>query len=124
MLIRFMKEDFTVCQIGDLQQVNLDMPYCFLAKTAHELSLVCRSEDVPEKALKREDGWQAFYIEGSLDFALTGILAGIADVLTKKGISLLALSTYDTDYILVKKEKMAQALQTLEEAGYTIMSDK
>ncbi len=124
MLIRFMKEDFTVCQIGDLQQVDLDIPYCFLAKTVHELSLVCRSEDVPEKALKREDGWQAFYIEGSLDFALTGILAGIADVLTKKGISLLALSTYDTDYILVKKEKMAQALQTLEEAGYTIMSDK
>lgn len=124
MLIRFMKEDFTVCQISDLQQVDLDIPYCFLAKTVHELSLVCRSEDVPEKALKREDGWQAFYIEGSLDFALTGILAGIADVLTKKGISLFALSTYDTDYILVKKEKMAQALQTLEEAGYTIMSDK
>lgn len=61
-----------------------------------------------------DDGWKAFRIQGVLDFSLIGILAKIATVLADNGISILAVSTYNTDYVLIKKENYQKALDILQ----------
>ena len=70
--------------------------------------------------IRRDDGWRAFRIQGVLDFALIGILAKIASVLAENGISIFAVSTYNTDYVLVKEENYQKALDILARSGYEI----
>ena len=74
------------------------------------------------KVLYSEDGWKAFRIEGVLDFSLTGILAKIANLLAERKIAIFAVSTFNTDYILVKEEYEMKALSRLAEAGYKILT--
>lgn len=88
-----------------------------ITRTDDELSIVCDA-DIPLKSEKSERGWACIKVLGPLDFGLTGILARIASVLAEAEISIFAISTYDTDYILVKKEKLAKAKEALLEAGY------
>ena len=73
---------------------------------------------------EQEDGFLAFCIEGVLDFSLIGILSKISTVLADHGIGIFALSTFNTDYILVKKENYEKALEHLETAGYTVIGTK
>lgn len=79
------------------------------------------TKDVPPNTIQRDDGWKAFRIQGVLDFSLIGILAEVAKLLAEHGISIFALSTYNTDYILVKKEHYQKALELLENSGYEII---
>ena len=116
--------EFSVCQVSDYSRVRLDARYCFIGKTDAEKSLVCLTADVPENAIVRDDGWRGFRIEGVLDFALIGILSKISSILTENGISIFALSTYNTDYVLVKRDSYARALAILARAGYTIVEDE
>ena len=111
---------FTVCKVKSIPSRLLETPFCFIGKTDEELSLVCATEDVPSDALEREDGWRAFRIRGVLDFSLTGILAPIADILAANSIGIFAVSTYNTDYVLVKCENFDRAMELLAEAGYII----
>lgn len=111
---------FSVCKVEDYSKVNLSSKFCFLGKTDEENSLVCLSEDVPNNSIKRDDGWKAFRIEGVLDFSLIGILSRISTVLAEEKIGIFALSTYNTDYVLVKEENYARAVTALMNAGYTI----
>ncbi|OUO19863.1 amino acid-binding protein [Collinsella sp. An307] len=90
-------------------------------KTDEEYSLVCATGDVPPNVVERDDRWRGFRIQGMLDFPLIGILAGIAETLAGNGISIFAISTYNTDYVLVKKERYQRALDILERAGYEIV---
>jgi hypothetical protein len=91
-----------------------------VTKTEDELSVVCPSALVlPSK--KRKDGFACIKIQGILDFSLLGVLAGIAGVLAKEGISVLAISTYNTDYFLIPKEKLNQAISRLQLEGHTIV---
>ena len=89
-----------------------------LFRTAEELSIVCEESLVPA-AIKSEGGWRAFRVKGTLDFALTGVLAQITVPLAKAGISLFAVSSFDTDYVLVKAHNLAPALTALREAGHS-----
>lgn len=107
--------DFTVCRIADAALLTPDREFYFTARTADEISLTCKTEDAPANTLAREDGWKAFYIEGVLDFSLVGILAKIAGILAENGISIFALSTYNTDYVLVKKAHFETALSLLQQ---------
>ena len=75
-------------------------------------------EDAPQQCVAREDGWLAFRVAGQMDFSLTGVLAGLSAVLAQAGISIFAVSTFDTDYVLVKQDRLAAALAALESAGY------
>lgn len=93
-------------------------------KTADELSLLCPSAAVPAGAFAREDGWKGFYITGTLDFSLVGILSKITALLAEKQIAVYAVSTYHTDYFFVKREQFAKTLQTLYKAGYAILPAK
>jgi hypothetical protein len=90
-----------------------------ITRTRDELSMVCAQANVPD-AIRCERGWRALKIEGQLDFALTGILASIATPLADAGISIFALSTFDTDYVLVKAEKLEQAIRVLQKAGHDV----
>ena len=113
--------DLTVCKVADKDDIKLDKEFYFIGKTDEELSLVCKTEDVPEKTIKRDDGWKCFRIQGVLDFSLIGILAKISGILANAGIGIFAVSTFNTDYILVKKENFEKALNKLSEAGYKIV---
>ena len=120
MKINRLNHDFSVCKVKDYSLVNMDAEFCFIQKTDEENSLVCLTEDVPANTIEREDGWKAFRIEGVLDFALVGILSRISDILTRNEISIFAVSTYNTDYILIKKENFDKAIDVLAKEGYEI----
>lgn len=120
MELKFLKSDFSVCKLRDLSRINLASGFYFLAKTTDELSLVCFTEEVPDNAVKVERGWKAFRIEGPLDFSLIGILARLSALLAENGIGIFAVSTYDTDYILVKADKIHEAREALKNAGYGV----
>lgn len=120
MKIKKISHDFSVCQVEDYSLANIDSEYCFFGKTDEEKSLVCITSEVPENAVQRDDGWKAFRIEGVLDFSLIGILAKIAELLADNNIPIFAISTYNTDYILIKKENYQKGLDILEKAGYEI----
>lgn len=121
MKLQIIHEELTVCKVSDYTQVKIDQPFCFTGKTDEENSLVCRTKDVPANTTERDDGWQAFRIVGVLDFSLIGILSKISGVLADHKIGIFALSTYNTDYVLTKKENFEQAIQVLKEAGYEII---
>ncbi len=119
MKIKTIEGDFTVCRLRSVGDIDPTCDFYFLGKTEEEISLVCRTENVPAHTAAREDGWKAFRIEGVLDFSLVGILAEISGILAKNGIALFAVSTYNTDYILVKKDDYKKAMSALSAAGYS-----
>lgn len=121
MKIRKIHQEFSVCQVEDYSLVNLDSKYCFLGKTDKEKSLVCVTSDVPSNTIQRDDGWKAFYIQGILDFSLIGVLSKITTILANNGISIFAISTYNTDYVLIKKENYQRALNILKSSEYEII---
>ena len=97
-----------------------DIDFCFTGKTDEEISLVCKTEDVPENTLERDDGWKGFRITGVLDFSLIGILSKISSILAENKIGIFAVSTYNTDYIFVKEENFGKAINALKDSGYDI----
>ena len=118
MKLQVLPYDLTVCKVPFLANIHTDAGFFFIGKTDEEISLVCRTEDTPANTTDREDGWRGFRIEGILDFSLTGILAKISGILAEKEIGIFAVSTYNTDYVLVKKENLTRAMEALSAAGY------
>ena len=112
--------DLTVCKVADTAAIDLSGEFYFIGKTDEELSLVVPTDAVPAETTERDDGWRAFRIQGVLDFSLIGILSKISGLLADAGIGIFAVSTYNTDYILVKKENFEKALGVLADAGYQI----
>ena len=81
----------------------------------------CKTEDTPLNTIERDDDWRGIRIQGVLDFSLIGILAKISGILAEHQIGIFAVSTYNTDYILVKEENFEWALNVLISEGYTIV---
>lgn len=121
MEIKRIEYDFSVCKVEDYTDVDLNAPYCFIGKTDEEKSLVCLTENVPLNTIEREDEWKAFRIQGVLDFSLIGILSKISTLLAEHKIGIFAISTYNTDYILTKKDNYEIALKVLKENGYQVI---
>jgi hypothetical protein len=121
MQLKKLPYNFTICKLSDISAVDFTDDFCFFAKTDEELSLVCRTEKVPPNATYRDDGWKAFRIQGELDFALVGILSEIAVLLAANKISIFAVSTYNTDYVLTKAADFETALNVLKDAGYEVV---
>jgi hypothetical protein len=90
-----------------------------VTRTADELSVVTRENAVPH-AMKAERGWRALKLVGPFSFAFTGILASVLNPLSEAGVGIFAFSTFDTDYVMVKDEKLEAALTALEAAGHDI----
>ena len=97
-------------------------PFYSITRTADELSLVC-PDGVTVRSQKADTGWRVIKVVGPLDFALTGILARLADTLAGAGISLFAVSTFDTDYLLIKQERTDAARNALKAAGYHVVDE-
>ncbi|MCM1285925.1 MAG: ACT domain-containing protein [Acetobacter sp.] len=113
--------DLTVCKVQSADDIDLSKEFYFIGKTDEEYSLVCITEDTPDNTAQRDDGWKGFRIQGVLDFSLIGILSRITTILADNEIGIFAVSTFNTDYLLVKKENFEKALTVLSEAGYDII---
>ena len=96
-------------------------PFISITRTAEELSIVCSVDQIPQNA-KCESPWTCFKLEGPFPFSLTGVLASFVDPLAQNAIPIFAISTFDTDYVLVKEESAASALKTLQAAGHELIS--
>ena len=113
--------DLTVCKVKNMADIDLTAGFYFIGKTDEEISLVCKTEDTPSDTTDRVDGWRGFRIQGILDFSLTGILSRLSGILAEHKIGIFAVSTYNTDYILVKQEDLERALDALMAEGYTVV---
>lgn len=121
MKLRVLPYDFTVCKLNRIEDFDFAKEFYFIGRTDEELSLVCRTEDTPVSTTHRNDGWKGFRIEGVLDFSLIGILSKLSGILAENEIGIFAVSTYNTDYILVKAENFERAMKVLAEQGYTVV---
>ncbi len=118
-------QNYAVCQLpwqADTAAWANIPGFLTITRTADELSLVCLEEYAPAGA-KTERGWRLFKVAGPLDFALVGILADLAGILAAARVSIFAISTFDTDYLLVKDHQLQAALAALQQAGHTVLSE-
>ncbi len=120
MKIEVIRGIFTVCLLKGGTAVNMNQPFTFLSRTDEELSLVCLTEAVPKNTVRREDGWRMLRIAGVLDFALVGVLSRISALMASASIPIFAISTYKTDYILVKDADLDRTIRMLTEHWYDV----
>lgn len=117
-----MPERLAVCRLGpgdELPREVLQASFWSVTRTAGELSLVIPEAFIPPRC-RCERGWRAFQVAGPLDLSLTGVLNAITAPLAQAGISLFALSTFDTDYVLVREKDLDAACAVLTEAGHQL----
>lgn len=113
-------------QAGQLAVVRLDPDALFpgwvnhaeatfwsITRTPEEISIICDQDSVPPSCERVERGWRALKLQGPLAFSMTGVIAGLTAALSAAGIPVLALSTFDTDYLLVKHEQLERAVEVL-----------
>jgi hypothetical protein len=121
--MKLLDEKFAVCRLdkgASVPEWALKSSFYSVTKTSDELSVVC-SEDAVPSGVKCESGWRILKVLGPLDFSLIGIISSISSVLADRKISIFAVSTYDTDYILVKDSYIGEAVSALTEKGYEII---
>ena len=119
----FLKERFSIHRLpvdAEIPRNVLLEAFYSICRNQDEITVVV-TEDVTLESERKECGWACIKVPGPLDFGLTGILSGISGTLARAGISIFAISTFDSDYILVKKESVHPAKEALAFAGYSIM---
>jgi uncharacterized protein len=120
---QLLPESYAVCKLSP----NVAIPqwalgatgFLNITKTATELSIVCLQSIVPE-GVEMEMDWRVLGIVGTLDFSMVGVLSAISGLLASQSISIFVISTFDTDYLLVKQPQLASTLQSLQQAGHTV----
>lgn len=122
LVFKLLNGKYGVCRLTSTESI----PHWFqsseffsITKTSEELSIVCHQSTIPD-GVKCEKDWRILKIQGSLDFSLIGILAAISNTLAQQGISIFAISTYDTDYMLIKDKDLENAINALTYAGHEI----
>ena len=113
---------YAICKLGPDARVPdwaIAEDFWCVTRTAFELSVVCEERDVPA-GTHAERGRRLLRIEGTLAFSLTGVLASVVSPLADAQISIFAVSTYDTDYLLVREADLNRAVGALESAGHTV----
>ena len=120
--LRVQNETFAICRLDSKAPVPgwaTSGRFVSITRTSDELSIVCPQHHVPP-GTQHEPDWACLQVEGPLDFALTGILAGLTAALARAGISLFAVSTYETDYLLVQRSALEDGIKTLRQEGYQV----
>jgi hypothetical protein len=115
---------FAICRLSPAEDVPdwaMIGEFVSIAHTADELSIVCAEEHVPSD-VKTDREWRALKVEGPLDLALTGVLASLATPLAEAQINIFVVSTFDTDYLLVKGYNVARACDVLRQAGHVVVT--
>lgn len=121
--LQLLGERFAVCWLDARDRIpawaTASEVLSAITRTREELSIITEEAHVPVE-IRAERGWRAFRVGGTLPFDLVGIFAAMAQPLAEAGISIFALSTFDTDYLLVKEEQLAAAQAALEGAGHRV----
>ena len=115
---------FSVCRLGPgaplpAWAMSGSSSLVSIIRTANELSIVCAQEDTPDD-VRQERDWRCLMVEGPLDFSLTGVLSALLAPLADAGVSIFALSTFDTDYLLVRAAQLGLAVEALSAAGHLV----
>jgi hypothetical protein len=113
---------FAICRLSPRSSFPdwaLNETFFSITRTPDELSVVC-PEDLAPESERRETGWQCLKVQGPLDFSMIGVMASLASTLADAGISLLAISTFDTDYLLIREKDFESAIFELGRAGHTV----
>jgi len=119
--LSLLPEHYSICRLGpeaDIPPWALAGDFFSITRTKDELSLVCSQELVPH-GIQSEKGWCCIMVGGPLDLSLTGILASLTASLAEVGVSIFAISTFDTDYLMLKVDNLKRAVLKLKEAGYS-----
>ncbi|MEL6616644.1 MAG: ACT domain-containing protein [Bacteroidota bacterium] len=122
MRLRVVPGPVAVCRLSPEATVEPWMwtgPLASVTRTADEMSVVCSPEAVPE-GVRCEAPWRALVVEGPLDFALTGVLASLAGPLAEAGIPIFVVSTFDTDWLLVRADRLEAATEALRACGHRV----
>ncbi|BBL80175.1 amino acid-binding protein [Rubrobacter xylanophilus] len=109
-----------VCRLGPEEEVPawaVEAPFFSVTRSPEELSVVCPEDLVPD-GIRREGGWRVLKVEGPLDFGQTGILSSLLGPLS--GVGVFVLSTYETDYVLVKEDQLGRAVSALVREGHIV----
>ncbi len=117
-----LRETFAICRLdkdAPIPDWAFQGGLYSVTRTKDELSIVCPQINVP-KGIVCNQGWSCLKIKGPLDLSSTGIISSIAKTLVQEGISLFSISTYDTDYVMVKEKDLEKAIFALTEAGQRI----
>jgi hypothetical protein len=120
--VRFHNTALSICQLpqgSDAPVGILSHPFAAFFRTHNEVTLICPTELVPQ-GIKAKHGFTPFGLVGSFEFGLTGILTQVANPLAAAGVSIVPLSTFDTDYVLIKEEQRGKAIDALRKAGHTV----
>lgn len=123
--LTILSQPLAVCRLNAREPVPAwaESPvFTTTTRTRKELSITCPWDQVPE-GVQREGPFRAFEVAGPLDFSLTGILASLAEPLARAEVSIFAISTFDTDYVLVPAALLEEARETLGEAGFEILEE-
>ncbi|NLM04022.1 MAG: ACT domain-containing protein [Clostridiales bacterium] len=118
--MKLFENKYGVCRLNkddEIPQWAKNTDFYSITKTSDELSIVCCQSSIPAD-IKCERNWRILKIQGPLDFSLIGILSSISSILAERGISIFAISTYDTDYILVKNKDIDDAIEILSNKGH------
>jgi hypothetical protein len=121
--LSLLADNFSICRLGPEESIPpwaLAGEFFSITRTKEELSFVCSQEVVPA-GVQSEAGWRCLMVEGPLGFSMTGILASLTTSLAEVGISIFAISTFDTDYLLVKADNLERAVLKLKEAGHHVV---
>ena len=123
--LTLLKNKFGICRLERNSAIPAwaeNKGFCSITRTTEELSVVCPEENIPSDTICEKD-WKCFKVEGPLDFSVIGILARISNLLAEEKISIFVISTYDTDYILVREPDLQAAIEKLSSNGYEITDE-
>ena len=124
--LELLPDVYSICRLdpqADIPSWVLAGDFLSITRTKNELSLVCSQERVPH-GVECDEGWRCIMVRGPLDFSLVGILASLTSSLAEVDISIFAISTYATDYLLVKGENLRRAVLKLKEAGHDVVNQE
>ena len=120
MQLRTLPDSYAVVRLepgSDLPEWVDKGPFRSVTRTEHEVSVVCRDHDVPEgESVDR--GWTVLEVKGPLDFSLTGVISSLVEPLAAAEVPIFVISTFETDYVLVRSSDLARAADALESAGH------
>jgi len=113
--------DLAICKVNSIAEIDFNDEFYFASKTDDEISLVCKSDNVPSGVVECDMGWKSFRIKGILDFSLIGVISEISGILAENDIGIFVVSTFNTDYVMVKKESFDKAMEVLANEGYCVI---
>ena len=124
--LKVLKDIYAVCKFNsssEIPSVIYSSDFYSITKAPDELSVICKQSGLINDTQGINKDWRIIKVIGPLDFSLIGIIAEISRILYKNKISIFSISTYETDYILVKNLNLKRALDSLESNGYEITKE-